>query len=143
MCTVPSAVVDSLVTYGIVDAASVESFLLPVYQDYVNAATATPAAHGPSKRATACEICDRDWVPLTYHHLIPRQMHAKAVKRHWHEQWRLDSVAWLCRACHSFVHQAASNEELAREWWSVERLLTREDVQTWSKWVGRVRWKSK
>jgi len=37
----------------------------------------------------------------------------------------------------------ASNEELAREWWSVERLLGREDVRRWAGWVGGVRWKAR
>jgi len=36
-----------------------------------------------------------------------------------------------------------SNEVLAREWWSVELLLGREDVRRWRGWVGRVRWKSR
>ncbi len=52
-------------------------------------------------------------------------------------------MAWLCRACHSFVHGLASNEELAREWWSVEKLLGREDVRRWAGWVGGVRWKAR
>jgi hypothetical protein len=37
----------------------------------------------------------------------------------------------------------ASNEELAREWFTVERILEREDVRDWAKWVGRVRWKAR
>jgi hypothetical protein len=41
------------------------------------------------------------------------------------------------------VHSCASNEELAREWWSVERLMEREDVQGFAKWVGGVRWKKR
>lgn len=52
-------------------------------------------------------------------------------------------MAWLCRACHGFVHGVGSNEVLAREWWSVELLLGREDVRRWRGWVGRVRWKSR
>ena len=80
---------------------------------------------------------------MTYHHLIPRQMHAKAVKRGWAKEWELQKVAWLCRACHSFVHRIASNEELARDWRSVEDLMEREDVQAWAKWVGKVRWKAR
>lgn len=79
----------------------------------------------------------------TYHHLIPRQMHAKAVKRGWHKEWELNKVAWLCRACHSYVHKIATNEELARELYSIELLTEREDVQKWANWVGRVRWKSR
>ena len=52
-------------------------------------------------------------------------------------------MAWLCRACHSFVHRVAGNEELAREWDSVEKLAEREDVRAFVGWVGRVRWKSR
>jgi hypothetical protein len=70
-------------------------------------------------------------------------MHAKAVKRGWCQAWETQKVAWLCRACHSYVHQIASNEELARDWSSVEKLSEREDVQRWAKWVGRVRWKAR
>lgn len=55
----------------------------------------------------------------------------------------LNKVAWLCGACHSFVHRMASNEELAREWHDVERILERDDVHRWKGWVGGVRWKKK
>lgn len=92
--------------------------------------------------ATGCEICLRSWIPLTYHHLIPKDVHAKALKRGWHHEDQLQNVAWICRACHSFVHRAASNEELAKEWFTVERLLEREDVRAFATWVGKVRWKA-
>ncbi|KAI4245290.1 MAG: hypothetical protein LQ352_006613 [Teloschistes flavicans] len=140
---IPITVAESLETYSLLEAQDdLPRFLVPVLQDYVNAATAAPPAWS-STRTSACEICDRDWIPLSYHHLIPRQMHAKAIKRGWHEEWQLNSVAWLCRACHSFVHRIASNEELAREYWTVEKLLEREDVTAWASWVGRVRWKAR
>lgn len=99
-----------------------------------------PAARG---RVSECELCARDWLPLTYHHLVPKAVHEKVRKRGWHEEWRLTSVAWLCRACHSFVHGIAGNEELAREWYTVDLLLEREDVQRWVKWAARVRWKTR
>ena len=56
---------------------------------------------------------------------------------------QLESVAWLCRACHSFVHRVAGLEELATEFFTVERLLGREDVSAFAGWVGNVRWKAK
>lgn len=57
-----------------------------------------PPAHGwKSTRTDTCEICGRD-VPLTYHHLIPRSMHDKVLKRKWHPQEMLNVVAWLCRS---------------------------------------------
>ncbi|KAL8708803.1 MAG: hypothetical protein Q9220_006364 [cf. Caloplaca sp. 1 TL-2023] len=131
------SVADSLVTYGLLDSQDdLPKFLIPILQDYVNASTAPPPLWSTT-RASACEICDRDWIPLSYHHLIPKQVHAKAIKREWHEEWQLNSVAWLCRACHSFVHRMASNEELATKYWTVERLMAKDDVQAWAKWVGR------
>lgn len=41
------------------------------------------------------------------------------------------------------MHRVASHEELAREWFTVELLLEREDVEKWAVWVGKVRWKAK
>jgi hypothetical protein len=89
-------------------------------------------------------------VPLTYHHLIPKSVHEKVRKRGWHADEVLGSVAWLCRACHSFVHGLASNEMLAREWYTVELIQNggqdgerRVEVEKWVKWVGGVRWKSR
>ncbi|KAL8695765.1 MAG: hypothetical protein Q9224_003175, partial [Gallowayella concinna] len=142
LTTIPPSVAESLEVYGVLESqADLAKFLAPILQEYVNVATAAPPIWSTT-RASACEICERDWIPLTYHHLIPKQIHAKAIKRSWHEEWQLNSVAWLCRACHSFVHRIASNEELAKDYWSVEKLMEREDVLAWAKWVGRVRWKA-
>ncbi|KAL8865469.1 MAG: hypothetical protein Q9198_009310, partial [Flavoplaca austrocitrina] len=137
LVTVSPSIAESFVAYNLLDSqADLPRFLIPVFQEYVNAATAAPPVWS-NTRASACEICERDWIPLTYHHLIPKQIHAKAIKRGWHEEWRLNSVAWLCRACHSFVHRIASNEELAKDYWSVDKLMEREDVVAWANWVAR------
>ncbi|KAL8646981.1 MAG: hypothetical protein Q9210_005826, partial [Variospora velana] len=138
LTSIPPSISDSLHTYSLIDndQSSLPKFLTPIFRQYIDAATTAPPTWSTT-RTSACEICERDWIPLSYHHLIPKQMHAKAVKRGWHEEWRLNSVAWLCRACHSFVHRVASNEELAREYWTVERLMRREDVVAWAGWVGR------
>lgn len=141
--TLPPSITDSLVAYGLASSASAtSSFLSPIFTAYVTSTTAPPPPW-QSTRASSCELCARSWIPLTYHHLIPRGVHAKALKRGWVEEWELNKVAWLCRACHNFVHSVATNEELAREWSSVERLLEREDVRSFTEWVGRVRWKAR
>lgn len=44
------------------------------------------------------------------------------------------------RPCHSAVHRCASNEELAKEWYTVEKLLEREDIQKWAGYIGKQRW---
>jgi len=140
--TLPPSVADSLTSYSLLPpTVDMARMLEPVFTAYIISSTTPPPEHSPTTRATECEICEREYLPLTYHHLIPRQMHAKAVKRGWVKEWELQKVAWLCRACHSFVHRIAGNEELAREWHSVEVLMGREDVQAWAKWVGRIRWK--
>jgi len=143
----PLTVMDSLSSYGIfTDASDLDKFLEPVLSAYITTISSPSAEYTPSiaaSRPDGCEICQREHLPLTYHHLIPRQMHAKAVKRGWHAEWELNKVAWLCRACHSFVHRVAPNEELARELFSVELLLEREDVVKWATWVSKVRWKAR
>lgn len=141
---IPPTVVDTLSAYSLTTppASDLQSFVSPIFSSYVSAVTAAPPVW-ISTRKSACEICDRDWIPLTYHHLIPRGVHAKVLKRGWHEEHTLNSVAWLCRACHSFVHRMASNEELAKDWYTVERICEREDVQKWAQWVGGIRWKKR
>jgi len=143
LAPLPPSVPDSLTSYNVVSSNSdITNFLAPVLSAYCAAVTAPPPIW-ISTRTTHCELCLRDWIPLTYHHLIPRAVQAKALKRGWHTEDVLNSVAWLCRACHSFVHGVAGNEELAREWYTVELLAGRMDVQKWVKWVGKVRWKSR
>lgn len=138
----PAETNDSLTAYGLIEPpkSDIQSFMAPVLSAYIKAVT-TPPLKWTETRTNACEICEREYVPLTYHHLIPKQTHAKVLKRNWHEERHLNSVAWLCRACHSFVHRMASNEELARHWYSIDLICEREDVQKWAQWVRRVRWK--
>ncbi|KAF5846924.1 hypothetical protein GGP41_003204 [Bipolaris sorokiniana] len=150
----PSAI-DSLESYALLPLASDQTdhhnLLTPLFTAYITAVTAPPPIWS-STRTSACELCGRDWVPLTYHHLIPKSAHARVLKRGWHAEERLNSVAWLCRACHSFVHGLVGNEELARSFYTVELIVgggvggdeeVRERVDRWVKWVGGVRWKSR
>ena len=139
----PSSVTESLTSYDLLPKeTSFTHLFTATLSEYVATITSPPLVW-VSTRTSACEICERDWIPLTYHHLIPKQVHEKALKRKWHEEWRLNSVAWLCRACHSFVHRIASNEELAKDLWTVELLLEKAEVRSWAAWIGRVRWKAR
>lgn len=100
--TTPPAFVDTLTSCGICeDDESALTLLRKVLDDYVADACAPPPVWSKT-RTTECEICERA-VPLTYHHLIPREVHAKALKKKWHSEEMLNSVAWLCRCvCHLF-----------------------------------------
>ncbi|KAL2821055.1 hypothetical protein BJX63DRAFT_254061 [Aspergillus granulosus] len=136
----PTSITDTLTTYT--PTLEAPDLLSRALTEYIPAVTRPPPIWA-NTRKSACEICERDWIPLSYHHLIPRGVHEKVIKKGWHDEWMLNSVAWLCRACHSFVHRMAGNEELARDYFTIERILEREDVQNWARWVGRVRWKAK
>ena len=140
---VPASLADSLVAYGIISLAhdsdidAPHSFLRHVLASYVPLAI-TPPPPWSSTRTSDCEICQRA-VPLTYHHLIPRSTHTRVLKRGWHAAEMLGSVAWLCRPCHTAVHSVASNEELAREYYTVERLMARPDIQRWATYAAKQR----
>lgn len=135
----PLSVIDSLDTYHLPDITNLLNNVIPNYVSSV----AAPPPIWISTRASACELCQRDWIPLTYHHLIPRSTHDRALKRAWHEEWELNKVAWLCSACHRCVHRVTTNEDLAQNFHTIDLLLTREDIQSFIKWVGGVRWKKR
>lgn len=146
----PLDITDSLRTYSLISPdptldsrlpSSPEAFLIPVLSPYIETLTTPPPASYVT-RADACELCGRDWIPLSYHHLIPRFVHDKAVKRGWHKKEDLQNVAWLCGACHRFVHHWRSHEELAREYYTVDLLLEEEEVQKFAQWAGKLRWKA-
>ncbi|KAH4344617.1 hypothetical protein HBH98_134720 [Parastagonospora nodorum] len=147
--------IDSLESYGLLpsssDTTDQRNLLLPVLNAYATAVTAPPPIW-TTTRTTECEMCQRDWVPLTYHHLIPKSTHSRVLRRGWHDEDKLNSVAWLCRACHSFVHRLASNEELAKWYYTVDLIMDggtdgdpdkKDEVLAWVRWVGGVRWKSR
>lgn len=97
---------ETLVSYRLAeDADSVVDFVRKVLDDYAEDACAPPPVWS-STRTSECEICERE-VPLTYHHLIPRSTHAKVLKKKWHPESQLNSVAWLCRCVLGFNMQVA------------------------------------
>lgn len=94
---VPTSFFDTLTSYSLFgDADDCTRFLRKVLSDYLAEATARPPVWKQT-RTEECEICERSWVRLTYHHLIPRSVHTKVLKKKWHPESMLNSVAWLCR----------------------------------------------
>lgn len=81
----PLSIPDSLTSYGLIkEGPDLDRFLDHVLTAYCTTTTAAPPEYTPSvtaSRPSDCEICGREHLPLTYHHLIPREAHAKAVKR--------------------------------------------------------------
>ena len=93
---IPTAFSDTLISCGFIqEADDATAFLRKVLKTYLAEACAPPPMWSKT-RTTECEICERE-VPLTYHHLIPREVHDKVRKKKWHPEAMLNSVAWLCR----------------------------------------------
>ena len=143
--SLPASIHDTLVAYQIVaNTNDSHIFLHQLLSDYVVSSNAGSRQEETcATKPCACELCDRSWIPLTQHHLVPRKVADKAVKRGWVGESETKNLAWLCRACHSFVHRSLSHEELAQSFRSVESLLEREDVRKFAHWIGRVRWMSR
>ncbi|KAL1696805.1 hypothetical protein GGG16DRAFT_42023 [Schizophyllum commune] len=136
--SIPASFADTLISYGLAeDTEGALELLRKAIADYVSDACAPPPIWS-STRAQECEMCERR-VPLTYHHLVPRSTHAKALKKRWHPESMLNSVAWLCRPCHTAVHHAASNEDLAQKYYTIDLLMEREDLQRWARYASKQR----
>ncbi|KAK4160112.1 hypothetical protein QBC43DRAFT_325935 [Cladorrhinum sp. PSN259] len=146
LAPLPPDILDSLTTYipSLSSSSSPDTFFNSLLTSYIQQCLTPPPPPSSTRgKVTCCEICQRDWINLTYHHLIPRMVHEKAVKRKWHAREDLQNVAWLCGACHRFVHQFRGHEELARSYYTVEKLLEADEVREFAAWVGRLRWKKR
>lgn len=85
-----------------------------------------------------CELCGRNNIALTRHHLIPQSRHNKArTKRHFSKVDMHTSIAMLCRPCHNQVHKLFSNHELANYYHSVDRLKQHSDVEKFINWIKK------
>ncbi|WP_431800217.1 HNH endonuclease [Halobacillus andaensis] len=72
----------------------------------------------------ACELCHRNPVKTTEHHLIPKQ-HGGTN----------GPTAVLCSACHRQIHALFTNEELAGFYHSLERLADHPGMKRYLGWV--------
>ncbi|GMI44819.1 hypothetical protein TrCOL_g6640 [Triparma columacea] len=92
---------------------------------------------------SSCDMCERH-MKLTFHHLIPKELHRKYIKKN-----RLPSNltaepgfkmgaflgnfgAYLCRPCHSAVHRCEPNRALAEEYNTIDRLLAHPKIGAWA-----------
>lgn len=83
----------------------------------------------------SCELCGREGVELTRHHLIPRTRHKNRRTRREFAREERERVAMLCRRCHDQVHVLLTEKELEREYATVERLAAHPDVARFVEWI--------
>ena len=103
-----------------------------------------------------CELCERENIHLTKHHLRPREVHEKLLKRYGPKgsetikkqkhstedvvvltQEILNITANICRPCHNAVHRSHDNETLAESFYTIDLLLTSEKVSKYVKFSSK------
>ncbi|OCA84319.1 hypothetical protein A8F94_16545 [Bacillus sp. FJAT-27225] len=73
-----------------------------------------------------CELCLREDVETTTHHLTPREMGGTFLP-----------TANLCKPCHKQIHALYSNEELAFRLNTIERLKDDPQIGKFLKWIRK------
>jgi len=85
-----------------------------------------------------CELCERV-TSLTFHHLIPRQMHRRTSFKKRYSKEQLASGALLCRDCHRAIHKFYSEFQLGTQLNTIELLQDDEAVQRHVRFVKKRR----
>ena len=80
----------------------------------------------PYEETPLCELCERESVRFTEHHLVPRSRGGKYGPK-----------ARLCPTCHRQIHAMFSEKTLANELNSVERLRADPEFAGYLKWASR------
>ena len=80
--------------------------------------------------AGACQLCERT-MPLTDHHLFPRQIQKKYIRRGLMQGNDRARVLRCCRQCHNTIHKLFDHDELASSLNNREALLGDEKIQKW------------
>ncbi|KAG7054716.1 HNH endonuclease [Colletotrichum scovillei] len=74
-----------------------------------------------------CELCERETHKITRHHVIPRSQRDR--DRFTIEE--MNELLALCLPCHTTLHRAIPNKELADEFNSLARIMTHPRMQSW------------
>ena len=65
------------------------------------------------ERVAACELCGREGLKLTEHHLIPRAVHRKSrYQRMYDKAEMLSRKLLVCRPCHNAIHRCVPDEKV-------------------------------
>ena len=85
---------------------------------------------------TVCNLCLREGVTVSDHHLIPVSMHSKKRFRRQYGKDERNRKVPFCIACHFQIHKMFSEKELADNYPTVEKLKTNSDVMKWIDWIS-------
>lgn len=91
----------------------------------------------PETNGSVCELCGREGVVLTRHHLIPRRTHRlKRIRRAFDRAEREGAILHVCRPCHKQIHVLFDEKSLARDYRSREALLADPEMARFVAWIA-------
>jgi 5-methylcytosine-specific restriction enzyme A len=73
-----------------------------------------------------CELCEREDVDTTVHHLLPKEMGGT-----------FGSTANLCIPCHKQIHALYTNEEIAARLTTIYKLKDDPQLSRFLKWIRK------
>lgn len=73
-----------------------------------------------------CELCGRDGVEVTIHHLLPKEMGGT-----------FGDTAKLCISCHKQIHALYTNSEIAAQLSTLSELRADPAIRRFIKWIRK------
>lgn len=71
-----------------------------------------------------CALCTRKVTSVSYHHLVPKQKGGKHTE-----------TVPLCQPCHTTLHLTFNNQQLAKEYNTIDKLRDAEGLQKYLNWI--------
>ena len=75
---------------------------------------------------STCELCEREDVDTTVHHLLPKEMGGT-----------FGPTANLCIPCHKQIHALYTNEEIAARLTTIDKLKEDPQLSRFLKWIRK------
>lgn len=84
-----------------------------------------------------CELCGRE-KELTFHHLIPRTLHANKWFKKNHTREEMSKGINLCKDdCHKEIHKIIPEKEMGRSFNTLEKLQRHPKVKKYIKYIQK------
>lgn len=90
-----------------------------------------------NKNIGTCELCYREDISLTFHHLIPKTLHTKKWYKRTYPFDILSSGIDLCADCHEAVHDFITEKDLGKSYNTLSLLVEHPKVTKFVGWVRK------
>lgn len=85
-----------------------------------------------------CEMCKRENVKLTFHHLIPKTVHRRSYfKKKYSRQFLNTHGLNLCNLCHNGLHRLYDEMTLAKQYHTLDLILADQAISKHIEWVRK------